>query len=224
MNGRKFVPLALLLIVVLSFASFASAEYVKTAYEDGSLNVRKGPGTKYEVAGWVRNGQKITVLETDGAWTKIVVDATGKTGYIKSSYIEKEEAAPDARPVYALGAVKTKYAQSTVNVRKGPGTKHAVAFSLPSGAKMRILGESANWYLIEAEDGKTGYISKNYSAIGVKGETTANVNMRAGAGSNTPSLGVLPKGTGVTLTGITGNWTEVQYKGNTGFIYTKYVK
>ena len=89
---------------------------------------------------------------------------------------------------------------------------------------MRILGESANWYLIEAEDGKTGYISKNYSAIGVKGETTANVNMRAGAGSNTPSLGVLPKGTGVTLTGITGNWTEVQYKGNTGFIYTKYVK
>ena len=94
MNGRKLVPLALLLIAVLSFASFASAEYVKTTYEDGSLNVRKGPGTKYEVAGWVRNGQKITVLETDGAWTKIVVDATGKTGYIKSSYIERKKRRP----------------------------------------------------------------------------------------------------------------------------------
>lgn len=223
MNGRKITSLVLLFILILSFAVIANAENVKTTYEDGSLNVRSGPGTNYKVVGWVRNGQKITVLKEEGAWTKIVVDATGKTGYIKSSYIEKEEVLTE-KPVYALGSVKTKYASSTVNVRRGPGTKHEAQFSLKSGARMRILGESANWYLVETEDGKTGYISKNYTALGVKGETTVNVNMRKGPASNTPSLGIVPKGSSVTLTGVTGNWTEVSFNGNTGFIYTKYVK
>ena len=223
MSGKKITSLALLIALILSFAVFANAENVKTTYEDGSLNVRSGPGTNYKVVGWVRNGQKITVLKEEGAWTKIVVDATGKTGYIKSSFIEKEEAFTE-KPVYALGSVKTKYAASTVNVRRGPGTKHEAEFALKSGAKLRILGESANWYLIETDDGKTGYISKNYVALGVKGETTANVNMRKGPASNTPSLGVVPKGSSVTLTGVTGNWTEVSLNGNTGYIYSKYVK
>ena len=223
MNLKKLLSLAAAFLAVLSLASFAAAENVKTTYEDGSLNVRLGPGTNYQVVGWVRNGQQITVVREEGAWTKIIIDATGKTGYIKSSYIEKEESAP-AKPVYTLGSVKTKYASSSVNVRKGPGTKHAAVFALESGVKMRILGESANWYLIETEDGKTGYISKNYTSVGVKGETTANVHLRTGAGSNTPSLGVVPKGTKLTLTGVTGSWTEVQFNGNTGFIYTKYVK
>ena len=223
MSGKKITSLVLLIVLVLSFAVVSNAENVKTAYEDGSLNVRSGPGTNYKVVGWVRNGQKITVVEETGAWTKIVVDATGKTGYIKSSYIEKEALYTD-KPVYALGSVKTRYTTSTVNVRRGPGTGHEAVFSLASGTGMRILGESANWYLIETEDGRTGYISKNYTALGVKGETTANVNMRKGPASNTPSLGVVPKGTSVTLTGVTGNWTEVTLNGNIGFIYTKYVK
>ena len=223
MNGKKLTSLALLFTLILSFAAFAHAENVKTTYEDGSLNVRLGPGTNYKVVGWVRNGQKITVLKEEGAWTRIIVDATGKTGYIKSSYIEKEEAAAE-KPVYALGSVRTRYASSAVNVRRGPGTRHEALFSLASGAKLRILGESANWYLIETENGKTGYISKNYASFGVKGETTANVHMRKGPAGNTLSLGVVPKGTFVTLTGVTGNWTEVSFNGNTGFIYTKYVK
>ncbi len=218
---KKLVSITLALMVVFSMAAFA--ENVKTPHEDGSANVRKGPGTNYAVVTWVRNGQKITVLKDEGAWTKIIVDANGKTGYIKSSFIDKEEIQIE-KPVYALAAVKTKYAQSTVNIRKGPGTKHAVEFSLLSGAKMRILGESANWYLVSTEDGKTGYISKNYTRMGASGETTANVNLRQGTGSNTPSLGVIAKGTSLTLLGVSGNWTEVSVNGNTGFIYNKYVK
>lgn len=223
MNGKKTVSMVFALLMILSLSVMASAEYVKTAYEDGSLNVRSGPGTNYKVISWVRNGQKITVLKDEGAWTKIRVDATGKTGYIKSSYIETEEV-PAAAPVYDLGCVKTKYASSAVHVRKGPGTSHEIAFKLASGARMRILGESGNWYLVEAENGKTGYISKNYTRLGVIGATTANVNLRAGAASSTASMGVLSKGTEVTMTGVSGNWTEVKYNGNTGFIYTKYVK
>ena len=218
---KKLVSITLALMVVFSMAAFA--ENVKTPYEDGSANVRKGPGTNYAVVTWVKNGQKITVLKDEGAWTKIIVDANGKTGYIKSSFIDKDETQVE-KPVYALGTVTTKYASSTVNVRKGPGTKHAIEFALLSGTKMRILGESANWYLVNTEDGKTGYISKNYTQLGAAGKTTANVNLRSGAGSNTPSLGILSKGTSLTLLGVSGSWTEVSVNGNTGYIFTKYVK
>ena len=218
---KKLVSITLALMVVFSLTAFAQS--VKTPYEDGSANVRKGPGTNYAVVAWVRNGQKITVVKNEGAWTKIIVDATGKTGYIKSSFIA-EEAQPIETPVYALGTVTTRYEHSNVNVRKGPGTKHAVEFALSSGTKMRILGESANWYLVKTEDGKTGYISKNYTQLGAKGETTANVNLRSGTGSNTPSLGIVKKGTSVTLLGVSGSWTEVNVNGNTGYIYTRFVK
>lgn len=221
----KRTTVILSLILVFAFSLPALAENVKTPFADGSLNVRSGPGTNYKVVAWVKNGQAVTVLSESGAWSRIKVNATGKTGYILSSYIEKEEAsAPGTYAVYALGSVKTRYAASTVHVRKGPGTKYAVDFEVRSGEKMRLIGESGNWYLINTEDGKTGYISKNYTSLGASGETTANVNMRQGASSASASMGVLPKGTKITLTGVTGNWTEVSYNGNTGFIYTKYVK
>ncbi len=91
MFRKNFI--ALFLVFVLSFAipSFAQAATtatVKTPAKDGSLNVRSGPGIKYAVAGWVKNGYEIQVL-ADGAWSKIKVIKTGKVGYIRNIYIVK---------------------------------------------------------------------------------------------------------------------------------------
>lgn len=229
MNGRKLASLILAAALMLAAFSPALAELVKTPYEDGSLNVRKGPGTNYAVETWVKNGQKITLVEKTGAWAKVIVDASGKTGYIKANYIisdddnswEKPEAVPAK---YELGSVKTKFAGSTVNVRKGPGTAYAVAFSAASGETFAILGESGNWYLVKAENGKTGYISKNYTEKGISAATTANVNLRSGAGTAFSSYGVIARGTGVKANAVLGNWTNVTVNGTTGYIFTKYLK
>ena len=111
-----------------------------------------------------------------------------------------------------------------MNVRKGPGTKFDAEFKAASGSEMRILGESGNWYLAEFEDGKTGYISKNYTTVGVKSETTAYVNLRTGAGTSFNKISVLPKGAEIIARGVTGNWTEVEADGTIGFVFSKYVK
>lgn len=228
MNGKKLTILALVLALILSFAPSALAEIVKTKAPDGSLNVRKGPGTEYAVETWVKNGQRITVLENTKPWAKIKVDANGKVGYIKQSYIVSDDDAwetPESGSAsYKLGRVKTKYAASTVNVRKGPGTGYAVAFSLASGETLKILGESGNWYLVKAQNGKTGYISKNYSANGITMTTTANVNLRSGNSTAYASYGVIAKGTKVTATAVNGNWTQANAIGESGYIYSSYLK
>lgn len=222
---KKTVGILLTVVLILVLSVPALAEFVKTPADDGSLNVRQGPGTSYEVVGWVKNGQKITVLESAQPWSKIQVDATGKVGYINAKYIVAEAPQTTPAPVESveLGKVATKYAGSTVNVRKGPGTAYDVAYKLLSGTELTIRGASGNWYLVTYA-GKAGYISKNYTALGVSRATTAAVHFRAGAGSGYASNGVLAKGTKVVATGVVGNWTAVTVDGKTGFIYSRYLK
>lgn len=213
---------ALILVLALNaLAVSGMAETVKTPASDGSLNVRSGPGTGYGVVTWVKNGQAITVVENTSPWAKIKVNSTGKTGYIKAKYI-----ASGSEPASGgtLATVTTKYAGSVVNVRKGPGTDSEVAFKVTGGSRVEICGESGNWYLIKANNGKTGYISRNYVTAGTRKTTSTAVNMREGAGTGYGIIQVVYKGTPVTATSVSGNWTRVTVNGKTGYIYSTYLK
>jgi len=47
-----------------------------------ALNVRKGPGTNYDVVGAVRIGEKVTILENQGDWLRI------SSGWINADYVK----------------------------------------------------------------------------------------------------------------------------------------
>lgn len=49
-----------------------------------SVNVRRGPGTNYEIIGSLQNGNTATYLGTEGTWYKIQSGNT--TGYVSSDY------------------------------------------------------------------------------------------------------------------------------------------
>ena len=153
---KRMVLVSLVLALLMAVFCPALAETVKTPASDGSMNVRRGPGVGYEVVTWVKNGQKVTVLESGKSWTKIKVDKNGKVGYIKTSALSSDSAAPaPADKSHTLGAVATKYAASNVNVRKGPGTRYEALFSISRNAKLEILGEEGNWFLVRTENGTT---------------------------------------------------------------------
>lgn len=59
----------------------------------------------------------------------------------------------------------------------------------------------------------------NANAV-VKGD---GVNMRSGPSKSSSVLDVLYSGTAIRVNGICGNWYEVNYNGNTGYIKSKYV-
>lgn len=51
-----------------------------------SLNIRSGPGTTYSVAGSAVKGDKVTVLEQSGDWSKIK-NANGVEGWVMRKYL-----------------------------------------------------------------------------------------------------------------------------------------
>jgi uncharacterized protein YgiM (DUF1202 family) len=59
---------------------------VSTGYDNGLLNMRTGPGTKYAVLRVLREGDVLTVT-TRGAWLQ-VIDPGGIQGYVYSKYCQ----------------------------------------------------------------------------------------------------------------------------------------
>jgi len=55
-------------------------------------------------------------------------------------------------------------------------------------------------------------------------QTTGSVNLRAKASTSSTSLGVLAKGTKVTVLAYNDEWAYVQYGSKNGFISRKYLK
>ena len=63
-----------------------------------------------------------------------------------------------------------------------------------------------------------GYVEKGVYV------TTADVNLRQGQGTSTPSFGKIPKGTELEIREAVGNWASVSYGGNRGWVSLDYIK
>ncbi|MBO4367532.1 MAG: SH3 domain-containing protein [Clostridia bacterium] len=226
---------------------FITGKSVYVSESGGSLRVRAGAGTSYATNGYVEHGDRITITSLGSEWSKIKVDATGLTGYIKNTYIYGYGTAgwssaisgsdwwddwDDTSPAddwdstaYDPGTVTTKYASSTVNVRSGPASTYKKLTQLKRGDHVKIIGNSGNWYKIITAGSVTGYISKNYVTVGRTAKTTARLNVRKGPSSSTGRITTLQSGTTVTVTSIDGNWAHIKYSGgNTGYVSMNYLK
>ncbi len=205
----------------------------------GTLNVRAGEGTGYAINGYVAHGDAITVQHVGSTWAKIRVNGSGVTGYIKNIYIYGYATAGwgafvdsvngGSAPVtptgpYEAGVVVTKYAKSLVNIRAAASSSSAKVGSVTRGTYLKIYGSEGNWYKVVTKGGLVGYISKSYATTGAPATTTANLNVRQGAGSGTPRITTLAKGTQVTILTVDGNWCKIRYgKSSTGYVSIRFL-
>lgn len=67
----------------------AAGNYSVSDSVGDSLNVRKGPGTDYDVVKELKIGDKVTVVEWNGNWAHITVDGED-VGYVSGTYLDKE--------------------------------------------------------------------------------------------------------------------------------------
>lgn len=136
------------------------------------LCIREGPGTGYKVVGYLRNGNKITILEKQTAGTMI----WGKisAGWISLSYVVLDE--PVQEPdngnddttsggnqggTTAPAAQKGTITGHDLRIRSGAGTSYSILGYLSKGTKVEILETkqvgSVTWGKIAA-----GWISMDY--------------------------------------------------------------
>jgi N-acetylmuramoyl-L-alanine amidase len=139
-------------------AQAPAAEYLTTT----NVNVRKGPGTNYEIVATIPKGVKVNVVGREGAWLKVESKHGNKPGYINGQY---------ARPLQEQLSTQTKPAATSVagpyrtiretDLREGPGLQHRIAAKLPADVKVNVLRAEGDWLRVESKRGnKPGYVQK----------------------------------------------------------------
>ena len=245
---RKMMALLLALALVLTLAPVAAqAEYVKTINAGGTLNLRKGAGKTYGVAGYVQDGDQITLTGNYGIdsesykWVEVTHVATGKTGYIKEMYVSAT--APTAKIPNKSIHIPNGH---SIIVRGGPGTGYGIVDYVFENDRVTILQHGSVWVKVRLDkNGNVGYIKNKYiygysgggssgggssgggfigyATITTKYSTSA-VNVRTGPGTGYGVVTVLPSGAGVTVKSKSGNWYRVSTgTGYEGYIYKDYL-
>ena len=221
----------------------------KTAKTTEYVNFRTGPGTNYSSKGVISLGTTVTVTDTSNSQWYAVRLANGSTGYIFAQYIKitstpSATATPAPTPTPAPSdPSKEQTAKTTeyVNFRTGPGTNYSSKGVIPSGTAITVTDTSnSQWYAVRLADGSTGYIYAQYIKITsatampapteapadgtVRAKTTADVNLRKGAGTNYGVIRVVGNNTAVTVTEATNTWYKVKLSdGTEGYLYAQYV-
>ena len=118
-----------------------------------TVNVRSSDSELSDKVTKVSGGTKVEVLEQKvNGWSKVVAD--GKTGYIKSEYLQMAEAATGE-------TIGTVTATTTVNVRMSPSQDAEKLGVLAGGDSAGLLERVDDWCKINY-NGTVGYVKAEY--------------------------------------------------------------
>ena len=222
----------------------SNPEAEQTAKTTEYVNFRTGPGTNYSSKGVISLGTTVTVTDTSNSQWYAVRLSNGSTGYIFAQYLKLtgNTSAPTATPAPSDPAnEKTAKTTEYVNFRTGPGTNYSSKGVISLGTTVTVTDTSnSQWYAVRLADGSTGYIYAQYIKITsatampapteapadgtVRAKTTADVNLRKGAGTNYGVIRVVGNNTAVTVTEATNTWYKVKLSdGTEGYLYAQYV-
>ncbi len=154
------VMTAIIILMVLLSTGTAHAASKGKVSASGGLNLRKGPGTSYQVLTTIPNGSTITLKSKSGNWYKTTYKS--KTGYVCASYVKKLSSSSSVTTVSATTS-KVGYVNASggLNLRKGKGTSYGVICVIPNGSKVTVKSSSGSWYKV-VYNGKTGYVSAGF--------------------------------------------------------------
>jgi cell wall-associated NlpC family hydrolase len=224
----------------------AVADTVMTATT--TVNVRSGASTSTAVIGVLPAGNTVTAtgVSTNG-WTK--VSYNGRTAYVSSTYL-KAAGVTAARVVVSAASLAATTLEA-VNVRTGPGITYSVWTVFPKGRSINVTGVTQNGYA-QLTDGH--WISSSWISVAatstpspapatstaqalvtktsstklpaVTGQVraTAALMIRTTAGADFTSLGDIPAGTILNVTGTAANGvTQIVYNGAARWVNSDYI-
>lgn len=97
---------------------------------------------------------------------------------------------------------------ATVNLRRGPGTEHAVIGKLQRGTQLQVLDQQDGWYLLLLPDDITGWASTRYVTIEARQETVPAPAPEPTPITETPPVGETTPVTGTAPIAETAPVTE----------------
>ena len=166
---------------------------------------------------------KVEVIEVTDQWLK-VKNGTGY-GFVPASAV---------RNLSIPNTLWTGKTTTALNVRATASASGTLLGTLSSGSPVEVIKEESNGWLQIKYKNSYGYVNGNYiQKDGVTEETkkTAYVynldglqlNVRTGAGTSYDSIGKLSEGSTVIITGETGDWYQIDFNGQIGYVSKTYI-
>ncbi len=197
-----------------------------------AVNIRAAASPSAARVGILYRGEKIPVISSSNGWT--AVTHQGRTAYVASAYLGASTVVVD-KPSTSTSA-SDAYAIATLNLRVGPALSDAVAQVVTKGTKLRLTGALTGAYgQVQYNDrtlwAATAYLSATAGApsqslpasVG-KVKATATLMLRTTSNAYFVSLGDVPRGTILEVTGLVHNGlAQVVWQGNVSWVNNSYV-
>ncbi len=197
------------------------------------LNLREQPGMNGAIIMAVKNGQQVTVLQKSSPWSRVKVG--DKEGYVATQYLRF--AANNTTSSGTTAIVSNPKDTQVLNLRREPSLDAQVLSYYRNGTKVTILETSGKWVKVQVQDGKIGYMMKQYLTI-TKDEGTLTpftaklwnvnggsyVNFRKSGSLSAAIISRLPVGSEVKVLEHGTDWCKVDVNGTIGYISTWFMK
>lgn len=175
-----------------------------------SLNMRSGPGTNFGVIRSLPNGVQVEIMgDPEGEFRPVRYQ--GSKGWASATYLRlgavttptqtpTATATPDDEPIgdAVVGTATVTTNGLSLNMRSGPGTNFGAIRTIPSGARVDVMGAAQNGFLPVRYQGSSGWSSMDFLRVGSTGTPTA---MPTTTPTPTPTATATPDGS-PTGTGV----------------------
>lgn len=192
------------------------------------LNFRQEPNTTSTVISVLNEGAKFTILQKDGSWYE--VQYNGKTGYLYGDYVTVL-----TTPTNTSTSSTTKSSSVTPNSSTTKSTGTSTSSKATPGAT-----KSTSKAIQSSSVGSTGSSNSSSTSTSSKNTTTKTsvtemgtvCNLNPGCklcvvnkpSMNGTKIGLLTEGTTFKIIGQNGDWYEISYQGQNGYVYNGFVK
>lgn len=146
--SKQLVLIIFTVFTIFLFPSYSSAQMLSVDGEN--VNLRSGPGTKYQVKWEYGKGFPLKVVSKKGDWVK-VTDFENDSGWIYKPLLSK-------KGHMIVKAFKNK--NNRVNIRSGPGTRYKVVGKAYYGVVFETLTQQNGWAKVRHESGLVGWIKR----------------------------------------------------------------
>lgn len=142
---RAFGWVVLFISICLLALPVAAAE--RMAVQSEVANVRSDPGKTGDVLWQMERYYPVIITKKQKPWYRFK-DFDGHQGWVHSSLLDSTKTV----------VVRVRLA----NIRKGPGTQHAILFDAEKGTPFKVLGDNPDgWIQIQHSDGDIGWVFKS---------------------------------------------------------------
>ncbi|MFE7063032.1 SH3 domain-containing protein [Sutcliffiella sp. NPDC057660] len=211
-----------------------STDVVQVLTDD--LRVRSGPGTSFNVVGFIQSSDSVSFVDQNENWVKI--RTTGLEGWVSSEFVsiqtkkKKKETTDEENQEDANNSQTATVTTDGLNIRSEPTTQSKVIGTLANGTLVNVLNKKSDWLQISF-DGETGWIHSDYAELHngnidtpskKKDRSAATIsvsglNVRSEPNLNGKIVDQISQGTDVTIISEQNSWCEIEYaNGNTGWV------